>query len=715
MNYHQRLLDTKYLQDDILFAYTIKTKLEEVLIREINNQEHIYNNALELASYIQNLLEVIDTHLKWEYHKEIIKLQNTSDILGQQRLKQRISESTRVVASLTPLLKFLDGASVQKNNWGVVTHIDRLCRKLYSNSRVIIRPRWEYNYTYLSITQELYNIANKANITDSSLQNALKSHIENAPYFFSLAYPPTAAKNILQLVLWSHELSHFIDHIEGFNIEKRNKILNQPSEEDLEPFSTDFVRRFVEDTKPQIDTKVYNQLLSILKISDSDPEILVEKFTSEVTEPLAAMISGWASEIFADLMSIKLMGPAPLFAFMEFGFPISGGLDTINDLHYPPFRLRLKFMLNEYDRWSNVDLDWTRNLTTDLRIAFEEKLSYIKKIVNSPLEEITFLSSNYHENQDFYKIFYGILGKMAESFVKALTQEIDNITNKSQELFITPYDFSCYLHGITFDLESSLPPTIEIASDESDCKYLSLLLNAGWLFWLSHRYKQSNNSVKSYSDAENSYEEINLLFLKSIETYEAEHWFKSRRSYGDYGRHNTNVESSKEDYIPEMDSGALSKKAILEMLANKSLRVIPMLDLSTQVGSCSLDVRLGNEFIVTKPPTLSSLNPVEFDVEVDPIQLQDKIYIPFGKPFVLHPGQFVLGSTLEYFKVPQNIMGLLIGRSSWGRLGLSIATPNKLNPGYKGCITLQITNLGNIPIFLYPCVRLGQIIFFKIG
>jgi dCTP deaminase len=122
---------------------------------------------------------------------------------------------------------------------------------------------------------------------------------------------------------------------------------------------------------------------------------------------------------------------------------------------------------------------------------------------------------------------------------------------------------------------------------------------------------------------------------------------------------------------------------------------------------------LGNEFIVARPSLLSKIDPAEFDLNLNQMHTQTKIYIPFGKPFVLHPGQFVLGSTLEYFKIPDDIMGLLIGRSSWGRLGLSIATPNKINPGFSGSLTLQIGNLGNIPIQLYPCARLGQIIFIK--
>ncbi len=76
----------------------------------------------------------------------------------------------------------------------------------------------------------------------------------------------------------------------------------------------------------------------------------------------------------------------------------------------------------------------------------------------------------------------------------------------------------------------------------------------------------------------------------------------------------------------------------------------------------------------------------------------------------MHPGQLVLGSTLEYVQLPRDLMAYVIGKSSWGRMGLVIATATKVDPGFKGCITLEIVNEGEIPLVLYPGLPIAQLV-----
>ncbi|MGO9008620.1 MAG: dCTP deaminase domain-containing protein [Bryobacteraceae bacterium] len=77
-------------------------------------------------------------------------------------------------------------------------------------------------------------------------------------------------------------------------------------------------------------------------------------------------------------------------------------------------------------------------------------------------------------------------------------------------------------------------------------------------------------------------------------------------------------------------------------------------------------------------------------------------YVSFDQDFILHPGELVLGATLEYIVLPKDLMAYIIGRSSWGRLGLVIATATVIQPGYKGCPTLELENTGNIPLQIFP-------------
>ncbi|KJU86790.1 deoxycytidine triphosphate deaminase, partial [Candidatus Magnetobacterium bavaricum] len=91
----------------------------------------------------------------------------------------------------------------------------------------------------------------------------------------------------------------------------------------------------------------------------------------------------------------------------------------------------------------------------------------------------------------------------------------------------------------------------------------------------------------------------------------------------------------------------------------------------------------------------------------------DEKYVSVGEDFILHPHQFVLASTLEYISLPSDYYGLVLGRSSWGRLGLNIATATAVNSGYKGCLTLELRNLGETPLPLKIGARIAQLCLIK--
>src|SRR5699024_3966931 len=86
------------------------------------------------------------------------------------------------------------------------------------------------------------------------------------------------------------------------------------------------------------------------------------------------------------------------------------------------------------------------------------------------------------------------------------------------------------------------------------------------------------------------------------------------------------------------------------------------------------------------------------------------------EPFILHPGEFVLGATLEKFTIPNHLAGRLEGKSSLGRLGLlTHSTAGFIDPGFSGHITLELSNTSNLPIALYPGMKVGQLAIFKLS
>ena len=140
------------------------------------------------------------------------------------------------------------------------------------------------------------------------------------------------------------------------------------------------------------------------------------------------------------------------------------------------------------------------------------------------------------------------------------------------------------------------------------------------------------------------------------------------------------------------------------------LRPEPDLAAMRDSGSASVDLRLGCWFQVFRASRLPNLD--VYDKNRQPpneAQLTKHHYVAFGDPFILHPRAFVLAVTLEWIRLPSNMAGYLVGRSSWGRHGLIIATATGVHPGFTGCLTLELTNVGEVPITVKPGTTICQL------
>jgi dCTP deaminase len=125
------------------------------------------------------------------------------------------------------------------------------------------------------------------------------------------------------------------------------------------------------------------------------------------------------------------------------------------------------------------------------------------------------------------------------------------------------------------------------------------------------------------------------------------------------------------------------------------------------VQPSSVDLHLDNRFRVFR----NSRYPY-IDVREEQPELTELVQIGGDEPFILHPGEFVLGSTLERVQLPDDVVARLDGKSSLGRLGLLIhSTAGFVDPGWEGNLTLELSNVANLPITLYDGMKIGQISF----
>ena len=152
----------------------------------------------------------------------------------------------------------------------------------------------------------------------------------------------------------------------------------------------------------------------------------------------------------------------------------------------------------------------------------------------------------------------------------------------------------------------------------------------------------------------------------------------------------------------------LSDGTIRELLASGRLACEPISP--DQIQPASVDVRLGRRFLVFRNHTLSSIDP--FDIPAD---LMEPVDVAEEAPFVLHPGEFVLGSTIERVGMPDDLVARVEGKSSLGRVGLLIhATAGFVDPGFSGQITLELSNVSPLPVKLWPGMRIGQLSFHRL-
>ena len=132
---------------------------------------------------------------------------------------------------------------------------------------------------------------------------------------------------------------------------------------------------------------------------------------------------------------------------------------------------------------------------------------------------------------------------------------------------------------------------------------------------------------------------------------------------------------------------------------------------ASMIQPSSIDVRLDRMFRVFENHRYPHIDPAEEQSELT------REVEPVGdEPFILHPGEFVLGSTYERVSLPDDIAARLEGKSSLGRLGLlTHSTAGFIDPGFTGHVTLELSNVATLPIKLYPGMKIGQLCFFRLS
>ncbi|HEX9942009.1 MAG TPA: dCTP deaminase [Thermoanaerobaculia bacterium] len=621
----------------------------------------------------------------------------------------------------TAHLRFVQGSRTERLPWGIIPSFEQLASRLVPDRQVMLRPDWDYNYTVILADFRKYYLHYLREFQDALPHVDIEEDVlGDLKYpFHVIAFPSLERENILLHTLLGHEIGHLF--AERFLTDKRKDNFKRSIVEQIEEI-TDQELQHEEFTESKPGTLFYEGRKKDRQAYNAE---LAEEYWARALE-----------EILSDIVGAILFGPAALFSTLEmacqqdYDIPPSPGSSF-----YPPWRTRLREVLNIIEMGDAPFFPINASLFRS-RDAFEraervnEKYGMVKRLCQetSDIKKIT------------ARIARLVYGKLGTSVREGTVFLIEDCGLGKRGRRATAKRIFKNMAALIDRLDHDIPPNgLERSINDRTQVGLVEIINAAWFHRVSLVSPVLTKAGTLNEKSTEQRKRANRLTLKAIEFagLAADYW-KANRVENYYPERKA-VESKEENQpkatadkkktiievreavpspVPSPWAGALSASEIVVCMErdqlDQRLIVTPMLNPKDSFGAGAVDVRLGNEFIIMKREAFPLLDvggsdTIAFDIE----RYQEKIIKPYGKKFILHPRQLVIGSTLEYVQLPPDLMCYVIGKSTWGRMGLIIATATKVDPGFRGCITLEIVNEGEIPLVLYPGVRIAQLVLHR--
>jgi dCTP deaminase len=413
----------------------------------------------------------------------------------------------------------------------------------------------------------------------------------------------------------------------------------------------------------------------------------------------------WLTEIWCDLLAALVMGPA--FFFSQFAaFVAAPPVVAEMEKHYPPhgFRLRLIAGILQHHYPELM-------ASKALRKHVQECVSVIEYWDKSQNLDVA-------SNRRLKIAFDGMRGFFQEHFFSGSGTDLENFQQKFEKMvkYVRAIDASSLLL-MQQELKKGLPipskPRNATAPLVEEPSSLQEVLLVAWMVRLETLRGDTLRAFTTSVPADwEAFLETTVLpsiarfddaVLRSIQLAEWLHLL------GPDAVTKVIPASSDLDLIKSKRPALLTDREIVALLSSKELRVLPLVNLEQQLGSTSLDIRLGTSFEVFLPAYRHTSGDDFGSFESYDSRRIDLDYL---EHVVLLPGQFMLAHSFEYLKFPDWVAADLDGRSSYARLGLEIhMTAGMIDPGFEGVVTFELFNSGPNPIQLFPGLRIAQLRF----
>lgn len=438
------------------------------------------------------------------------------------------------------------------------------------------------------------------------------------------------------------------------------------------------------------------------QFEDWAPSIVLESFGK-----LSIDLDSWLTETWCDLFGSLVLGPA--FYFSQFAAFVGSPCVESKIDKYPPSGIRLRLILD--------CLRHRHPGVTNQAIVRSQMLDSLEIVEYWDTSNGVDIGSNYH-----LKVAYDAMrGFYLDKFFSGPKTEGENFQNRFVKMVQYVRELQlAQLEEIQESIAQGLPAPSKphrsgVALAEEPTSIQEVLL-AAWLDRLTRLRQESLDALlvealplKGAAGRDGLLKSVTRFddaILRSIQLAEWLHVL-SPPEPKDVVKQILKNDSEEEEANHLKQLSVLNDAEITQLIQTRQLRVVPLVDLDQQLGSTSLDIRLGTSFEVY----LSAYrrNPGIEDGEIAPYDSR-AIDLDFLEHMVLLPGQMVLAHSFEYLKLPPDVAGDLEGRSSYARLGLEVhQTAGMIDPGFEGVITLELVNNGPNPIPLFPGLRIAQL------
>lgn len=608
------------------------------------------------------------------------------------------------IGSLGEYLAIFESAGFDKARPEIALPLELLINEWIPASQdheFIFHATYEFNFFYKDFYADLTNYLFFLNEEEE------QQFFRDLPKHVALiSFSALERENIFTLIILLHELAHYYDQ------SQTPPLSEVELAEVLEP---DLLKRWVDDAKSVAFVPDFLER-EFSKVEDIPPEVLDFALTYSILLRAGAAAT-WLRELTADIIAARLGGLAFYLTAKKFlgFFPLE------HYGSYPPnyrrFHEIARALIDPADGIEK-DLDVSylcRSIgefsTTLDRIMEEVRRDHKEGDVHAGVAKPKPALTDPREEKKEYleylalQIVEKMIGKKLERVWESVTRDFPapKCCRLSEQI----------LWAASYLIER-IPPCQLLGKkifEPPNWIRVDAILCASWLAWIHE--SSPEETARVWGDRRRT---ISRLTLRGIELsdYLQRHYAESpSETRKNFANLNVGLRTRIKPPTQTGIRGVASRREIIESMTDRDvsdmLVITPVLD-ADQIGGASVDVRLGNGFIVIRQARALSMEVTPSRI-IGPGDYEEKIVLPYDGHIVLHPGEFMLGSTLEYICLPNDMMAYVIGKSSLGRLGLIIATATHIAPGYKGTPTLELSNIGTIPIKLYPKVAIAQLVF----